>query len=305
MSKNYSVYFRDRCFYVDVGKESLPLSLAPWGFGPGYCSVCAYPHKHRYHDERKEVIKYKVNDEEHREIYEISYVATYAPGLYYGDFYRTTDIQLDELYKHCYDLETLLKYLNDVKPMTNLLSILILCCKKTKNNIFFDILGKALAKAINRFLSTLDASSTVITYVPRHPDEYKVDMFTNERYNQAELLAQVVARELKLNSPRGVVYVKMPMGGKSQRKLPRRERYRLVAQAYDLIDGVKDLIKGKTVILVDDVRTSGATVWSISRLLSTAEPKEVHIAVAGRSILRNHFRKFISKEISVCRPPWL
>jgi len=305
VSRTYDVYLSGDCFYVDIGGKSVPLSLAPWSFGTSYCSVCAYPRRHRYHVERREVVRCRVGGKELREVYEVPYVATFAPGIYYGDFYRAAGVKLGELYSYCRDFEVLLRYLTSVRPRVNLLSVLILCCKKAKNSVFFDILGKALAKAIITHLHNLDPSGTVVTYVPRHPGEYKVDMFTGERYNQAELLAQVVARELGLNPPIEAVCVRAPMGGRSQRKLSRCERYKSAVQAYDLIGDAEDLIRGRTVILVDDVRTSGATAWSISRLLTAAGAEKVYIAVAGRSVLRNDFDIFIGWELSRCRPPWL
>jgi len=305
VSRTYNVYLSGDCFYVDIGGESIPLSLAPWRFGMAYCDVCAYPRRHRYHAKRREIVRCKVGGKELREVYDVPYVATFAPGIYYGDFYRAAGVELSELYNYCSDFEMLLRYLGSVRARVNLLSVLILCCKKTKNSAFFGILGKALAKAVNTHLHGLDPSSTVVTYVPRHPGEYKVDMFTGERYNQAELLAQVVTRELGLNPPIEAVYVRTPMGGRSQKKLPRCERYRIAVQVYDLIDDARDLIRGRTVILIDDVRTSGATAWSISRLLAAAGAEKVYIAVAGRSVLQDDFDILINWELYKCKPPWL
>jgi len=79
-----------------------------------------------------------------------------------------------------------------------------------------------------------------------------------------------MARELGLGDPVETAYAKVPSGGKAQRRLRRCERYEAVAKIYELKDDAMSLVKGKTVILVDDVRTSGATAWRISELLHGA-----------------------------------
>jgi len=299
--KEVAVGLRGGCFYVDTAESSIPLSLAPWEFNVDYCELCAYPRGHGYHKERKEILR--CDDEtEHAVFYE----ATFAPGLYYGDFYKAEKIKLEEIYEHCRDLDSLLNHLNVIKPRVNLLSILVLCCKVTSNNEFFEILGKAIVKSVTLSLGTsLDRLNTIVTYVPRHKDEFKEDRFSGDRFNQAELLARIVARELGLNAPVETAYAKVPSGGKAQRRLSRCERYRAVAEIYELKDNAMSLVEGKTVILVDDVRTSGATAWRISALLHRAGAARVYVAVAGRSVLRKHANMFINQEVELCRPPWL
>jgi len=115
----------------------------------------------------------------------------------------------------------------------------------------------------------------------------------------------VVARNLGLDAPVETVYARMSSGGKARKKLSRCERYRVVAGIYELKDNAMSLVKGKTVILVDDVRTSGATAWRISELLHKAGAAKVYVAIAGRSILKEHVREFINREVELCRPPWL
>ena len=162
-----------------------------------------------------------------------------------------------------------------------------------------------MAKVITTRLGTLDPSKTIVTYTLRFEGDYKVDRFTSEKFNQAELLAKALARELKLNDPIETVYAKHPLKGKSQKKLSRFERYQLTRQAYELNPDVLNRIKGKNVILVDDVRTSGATVSAISEQLIQAEPRDIYVVVAGRSVLQHDFEKFLSIELKYCKPFWL
>jgi len=300
--KEVAVSLPDGCFYVNIAESSIPLSLAPWRFNVDYCELCAYPRKHSYHERREEILKCGGEEKRVRVFYE----ATFASGLYYEDFYKIEKINLKELYKHCRGLDSLLNYLNAIKPKVNLLSILILCCKVTSNSEFFEILGKAIAKSISaRLDASLNRTDTIVTYVPRHKDEFKEDIFSGIKFNQAELLAHVVARNLGLDAPVETVYARMPSGGKARKKLSRCERYGIVAGIYELKDNVMSLVKGRTVILVDDVRTSGATAWRISELLHKAGAARVYVAVAGRSVLKEDASTFIEQEVKLCRPPWL
>jgi len=92
--KEVAVGLRGGCFYVDTAESSIPLSLAPWGFNLDYCELCAYPLGHEYHKERKEILECDDRMEHVRVFYE----ATFAPGLYYGDFYRDKGLKLGKLY---------------------------------------------------------------------------------------------------------------------------------------------------------------------------------------------------------------
>jgi len=295
----------NNCFYVNIGgTEPICLSLAPWGFYGEYCEICGYPKSHDYHtSNRIEIVKHGSEKNQ----YEIFYKATYTPGLYYGEFYERSDrkIYLSQLYDNCKDLYTLLNYLNKVQPRINFLTALILCCKVTTYEVFYTILGKAMARVITTRLKTLDPSETIVTYTPRFKEDYKVDKFTGKTFNQAELLAKALARELKLNDPIETVYAKHSLKGKSQKKLSRYERYQLTHQAYELNPDVVNRIKGKNVILVDDVRTSGATVSAISKQLIQAKPRNIYVVVAGRSVLQEDFERFLSIELEHCKPFWL
>lgn len=72
-------------------------------------------------------------------------------------------------------------------------------------------------------------------------------------------------------------------GTTSQRQLKRTERFKNLKSAFALKPKYKAQLKGKNVLLVDDVMTTGATVESASRVLIQAGAKSVTIACLART----------------------
>lgn len=97
-------------------------------------------------------------------------------------------------------------------------------------------------------------------------------------YNQALLLARGVARELGFPVESGTLA--RSRNTKSQSKLPQEERGRNVRGAFVLIR--PDLIEGQTVVLVDDLVTTGETARSCLEAILGADPDQVIVLAAGR-----------------------
>jgi len=98
------------------------------------------------------------------------------------------------------------------------------------------------------------------------------------RYNQAALIAQALSKSC------GLPY--LPAGLRRTRATPTqghlgyREREKNVRGAFIVTADVKD----KTVILVDDVYTTGATVKECTQALLKAGAKEVHVLAVARVV---------------------
>ena len=93
-------------------------------------------------------------------------------------------------------------------------------------------------------------------------------------YDQVELLAKAVGRELGL-SP--VPTLKKIRNNRPQSRLkdPAARRANVLG-AYRLLEGAA--VKGKRVLLLDDILTTGATAGECARVLLTAGASEVHCA---------------------------
>ncbi len=102
-----------------------------------------------------------------------------------------------------------------------------------------------------------------ITYVPMHKEAYK-----ERGYNQCELLAKDVAKLLKLPCVDTLIKVKKTVPQHSIKKA--KERKANLRGAFKVID--KKYLKGKTILLLDDIVTTGTTLGECCKTLQRAKP---------------------------------
>lgn len=98
------------------------------------------------------------------------------------------------------------------------------------------------------------------------------------KYNQSALLAQAVGEELGL--PVELLTLQRMRHTKPQVGMKREERLKNVRDAFVVTGNVK----GKTVLLVDDVLTTGATLEACSTALLEAGAAEVRVLTLARVI---------------------
>ena len=110
------------------------------------------------------------------------------------------------------------------------------------------------------------SETELIIPVPLHVKKVK-----KRGYNQAELLAESLAKKLSL--PLAKQVLKRVRNTPSQTKLGREERLKNMSNAFECINGEK--IKGKVVLLIDDVATTGATLEGCAVALKKAGVKKV------------------------------
>lgn len=99
-------------------------------------------------------------------------------------------------------------------------------------------------------------------------------------YDHAALLARGVARRL------GLPYRPLlcrTRASPPQASLPRGERLANARGAFAALPGAGALVRGRAVLLVDDVWTSGATARSCERVLRAAGARSVRIEVVARA----------------------
>ena len=102
------------------------------------------------------------------------------------------------------------------------------------------------------------------------------------RYNQAALIAQALAKECSLAYlPDSLQRHKATP---SQGYLGYKERQKNVKNAFTVPDRYQLLLKGKTILLVDDVYTTGATAKECAKALLKAGAGKVHILAVARVV---------------------
>lgn len=115
-----------------------------------------------------------------------------------------------------------------------------------------------------------------LTYVPRSPKRYRSCGF-----DQARELARALGKELTL--PVTPLLTCRPFA-KQQKTLSFRQRSRHAAGNYRLRPEATALIQDKTVLLVDDVVTTGATLAACVSLLQKAGASQVICLTAARTV---------------------
>lgn len=141
-------------------------------------------------------------------------------------------------------------------------------------------LGEALAGNLASFLDHLGWQADVVIPIPLSKQR-----FAERGYNQVDMIAHPLASLMGWSYSTNVLYRTRHTG--SQVKLSVRERAKNVVGAFRAVSGKLD---GKTVLLVDDTTTTGATINSASISLLDAGVKRVYaltFAKAVRSPLHN------------------
>lgn len=139
---------------------------------------------------------------------------------------------------------------------------------KYKNDAYvFSFAAEQLGRAFLRYVveKDIDAGDIVMTYVPRLDRSVK-----KYGYDHAKLLASIIAKSVSLEAAKLIKRV-----GKSteQKYLTKSERVANVEGVFEAESAVD--LKGKTVFLVDDVVTSGASMGACAKILRESGAENV------------------------------
>jgi ComF family protein len=102
------------------------------------------------------------------------------------------------------------------------------------------------------------------------------------KYNQAALLAYALAQRTGI--PYSTALLMRRQSTLPQMTLDRDTRLRNVRRAFALKTSAKKLTRGKVIVLVDDVVTTGATVNACAKLLRRAGAREVRVLALARTV---------------------
>lgn len=133
-----------------------------------------------------------------------------------------------------------------------------------------EFLGQIMIECMEKFcINDID----MITYVPMTKESKKIRGF-----NQSEFLSIIIGRKFDLDIDE---VLEKKKGHRNQKTLSAEERWENAKSGYSFINGKN--VKNKSIILIDDVLTTGATVFYCSRELMKNGAKKVLVLTAAKS----------------------
>lgn len=139
-------------------------------------------------------------------------------------------------------------------------------------------LSKVFAKWIYRLAKDEICSSDIIIPVPIH-----VKKLQKRMYNQSYLIARDLQKLSKV--PVNAFVLEKSKNTLPQEGLTREMRLKNVVESFSINDKIKQIVNGNSVILVDDVITTGATANECSRILKENGAKSVILLTIAKTLL--------------------
>lgn len=102
-------------------------------------------------------------------------------------------------------------------------------------------------------------------------------------FNQSYEIAQVLSEEHGIDIINGVTRTRSTA---YQASLERKERMHNVRDGFQVDDVMREQIRGKHLVIVDDVMTTGATLVEVARALARCKPASLSAVVAARVVLK-------------------
>jgi ComF family protein len=144
-----------------------------------------------------------------------------------------------------------------------------------------NVLGRMLAEAIATLEPKFPANSVVLVPVPLHRSRLR-----QRGFNQAELIARAA---MKVRSPEGRDRLHLCPGALERKRetasqigLTSHQRRENLRGAFGVAQ--PEAVKGREVLVVDDVYTTGATVSECARVLRRAGATRVWVATVARTL---------------------
>ena len=140
------------------------------------------------------------------------------------------------------------------------------------------VLGRMLGEAIAALLPLLGEAAPLVVPVPLHAAKLR-----QRGFNQSELIARAALKSPALTSVCGqppALLLERTRPTESQTGLTRHQRRENVHGAFRVLNA--EIVAGRSVLLVDDVFTTGTTVSECARVLRNAGADRVWVATVAR-----------------------
>ncbi len=132
-------------------------------------------------------------------------------------------------------------------------------CKSTRDKYLMSFMAQLMMTEIERKLSP--GASAVLVPMPRSRAAYLKNGF-----DQSKLIGKGIADALDIDYAEAIMHT----GKKRQKLLGYRDRLRNAKDAFVLDESAAELIRGKRVILYDDIITTGASAAACVKLMRDA-----------------------------------
>jgi ComF family protein len=147
---------------------------------------------------------------------------------------------------------------------------------KFRNRRSLAILLGSLMADYAEYDGAFTGHSKLVTFVPLHPGRLR-----RRDYNQSELLANRIAERLGLEA---IDCLRKIRQTRNQNELERQARLDNLKGAFAVEPRAGGRVAGKSVLLVDDVMTTGATLDECSRVLVAGGASEVRCLTFARGV---------------------
>lgn len=138
--------------------------------------------------------------------------------------------------------------------------------------------GRILCRLMEETIVKESLEFNIITFVPMTKSDLKV-----RGYNQSEFLAKNISKDV-YSDANIIKLLKKVKSSKDQIGLNEKERWNNIKDCFKFIGDRKSL-KNKSVLLVDDVITTGATAFHCSKVLLDNGASKVIVLTAAKSSL--------------------
>ncbi|HEY6936837.1 MAG TPA: ComF family protein [Terriglobales bacterium] len=159
------------------------------------------------------------------------------------------------------------------------------------------VLGRMLGEAAGRAAPLLNQVQPLVVPVPLH-----VTKLRQRGFNQSELIARAALRSpalMTLSWPLHTGVLERSRPTESQTGLTRHQRRENIRGAFRVHDAA---VAGRTILLVDDVFTTGTTVSECARVLRKAGAAQIWVATVAR-VLRPELTFAVPENASEKKEP--
>lgn len=148
---------------------------------------------------------------------------------------------------------------------------LILRAKYHDDGTVFDFLGKELSELLEDY----EKEECIITFIPRSRKNIRKIGFD-----------QVFEIASRLSFHSGIPYEDcfIRKGSKEQKRLNFKKRISNAKKSFFLDESKKKLLQGKTVFILDDLSTSGATIGRCSELVYRCKPERIVAITVAKTV---------------------